>query len=332
MRAEVAVWRNRVETIRGRLEPLRERLEATLLYRVWERLLENEFLDRAVALGAKAFVSLFPSLIVVAAFAPASVRVSIITTLTHRLGLSGAGLTTVKQAFEVPTTPAGRRACSDCLFTFFYISSFTTALRRVYAKAWRRPSGGFASGYAVGAVFLAGLAAYFAVLGGLRSLLDRGAAIGVFVVLAWLAAVGLWLLTPWLMLARQVRARALLPSAVLTATGSLFYTASSTVWMPRTITENQHQFGFFGVALSLVTWLTGAATIVVVSACAAPVLAEDQGWIGRLIRGGRAASTLVEGAAESTAAPASAPRLSNAFGIGGPDDDDDDDDDLGSRS
>jgi membrane protein len=179
---------------------------------------------------------------------------------------------------------------------------------------------------------LAGLAAYFALLGALRSLLENGAALGVYVVLAWMAAAGLWLLTPWLMLGRQVRWRALLPSAVLTATGSLLYTASSTVWMPRTVAENQHQFGFFGVALALVTWLTGAATIIVVSACAGPVFAEDQGWIGRLIRGSGSDSALVEGAAASTAAPASAPRLSRAFGLGlglGGGDADEDEDDIG---
>src|SRR3954471_23515907 len=73
--------------------------ERTIFWRIWERLLENEFVDRSVALAAKAFVSLFPSLVVVAAFAPDSVRDSILNTLTHRLGLSGEGLTTVKGAF-----------------------------------------------------------------------------------------------------------------------------------------------------------------------------------------------------------------------------------------
>jgi hypothetical protein len=56
--------------------------------------------------------------------------------------------------------------------------------------------------------------------------------------------------------------------------------------MPRTVSQNRAQFGFFGVALALVTWLTGAATIIVVGANTGSVLSEDRGWIGRLIRGG----------------------------------------------
>ena len=45
-------------------------LERLLLWRVWERMLEIEFVDRSVALAGKAFVSFFPLVIVVAAFMP----------------------------------------------------------------------------------------------------------------------------------------------------------------------------------------------------------------------------------------------------------------------
>jgi len=49
---------------------LRTRLERLLVWRVWERMLEVEFIDRSVALAGKAFVSFFPLVIVVAAFMP----------------------------------------------------------------------------------------------------------------------------------------------------------------------------------------------------------------------------------------------------------------------
>ena len=65
--------------------------------------------------------------------------------------------------------------------------------------------------------------------------------------------------------------------------------------MPRVVTSNEAQFGFFGVALALVTWFSGAAICVLVGACAGPVLAEDTGPIGRLVRGGEP-GTLTAGA------------------------------------
>lgn len=46
------------------------RLERTALGRVWSRLLEVEFVDRSVALAAKAFVSFFPLLVVFSALLP----------------------------------------------------------------------------------------------------------------------------------------------------------------------------------------------------------------------------------------------------------------------
>ena len=200
------------------------------------------------------------------------------------------------------------------IFTFFYVNSFTTALRRVYTKAWRRPPGGRASGYAVGVAFLIGIVAYFAILGGLRVVLGHGPETLLFAIAAFCASIGVWLLTPWLMLQRQVRWRPLLPGAVMTGIGLTVYAATASLWMPRTVSNNQHQFGFFGVALALVTWLSGAATIIVVSACAAPVLAEDTGWIGRIARGSDSPEVLEEGAAPSFAAPTRAMTLADAIG------------------
>ena len=93
-------WVSATEThVRKRTDAVQTWVERTIWWRVWERVLENEFVDRSVALAAKAFVSLFPAIIVVAAFAPASVRDSIYRTITHRAGLSGAGLATVRGAF-----------------------------------------------------------------------------------------------------------------------------------------------------------------------------------------------------------------------------------------
>ena len=52
--------------MRERIAELRMRFEGLLLWRVWERMLEIEFLDRSVALAGKAFVSFFPLVFVVA--------------------------------------------------------------------------------------------------------------------------------------------------------------------------------------------------------------------------------------------------------------------------
>jgi hypothetical protein len=82
--------------------------------------------------------------------------------------------------------------------------------------------------------------------------------------------------------------------------------------MPNLVERNEHQYGFFGVALSLVTWFTGAATCLILGACAGVVFAEDPGWVGTLIRGGHG-SLLVDGAAPSHPAPEGTRALREAF-------------------
>jgi membrane protein len=290
--------------------------ERTIFWQVWERLLENEFVDRSVALASKAFVSLFPTIIVISAFAPPSVRHSIYATITRRAGVEGSGLNTFKGAFASADDIRKATGILGLVFTFFYVNSFTTALSRVYMKAWRRPKPGRVSGYAVGITWITGLIVYFALIGAVRSILGAGPETVVFALVAMAGVVGLWWLTPWLMLQRQVRLRVLAPTAVITGVAQTIYAASASVWMPRTLANNQRQFGFFGVALSLVTWLSGAAIIIVVGACAAPVVADDKGPLGRMVRGRGRAAVLVAGAPPSLPPPVRAARLADAIGLG----------------
>ena len=82
--------------------------------------------------------------------------------------------------------------------------------------------------------------------------------------------------------------------------------------MPNVVTSNEAQFGFFGIALALVTWFSGASICVLIGACAGPVFAEDTGRIGTLIRGGES-STLTPGAHPSLPPPARELSLRDAF-------------------
>ena len=126
-------------------------LERLLLWRVWERMLEIEFVDRSIALAGKAFVSFFPLVIVVAAFVPEEIRASIITAVTARLGIRGEALTLVREAFASADDVRVATGLLGLLFTIFFASSFITALQRVYLRAWRRPPSRGVASYGRGA-------------------------------------------------------------------------------------------------------------------------------------------------------------------------------------
>ena len=291
---------------------LRDRLERLLFWRVWERLLEVEFVDRSVALAGKAFVSFFPLVIVVAAFAPERTRASIIVTVTARFGIRGDALTTARQAFASSEDIRTATGVLGLVLTIFFATSFTTALQRIYLRAWRRPGRTGVNAYWRGAACLAAILGSMALLGGVRTALDGVVGDGLFAVVSLVVTSGLWWFIAWFLLSGDVRLRVLAPTGLITAVATAGFAATATIWMPRVVTSNEAQFGFFGVALALVTWFSGAAICVLVGACAGPVLAEDAGPIGRLVRGGEP-GTLTAGARAALPPPDRELSLRDAF-------------------
>jgi membrane protein len=305
--------RSGITEMRKRIAALRTRLEGLLLWRVWERMLEIEFVDRSIALAGKAFVSFFPLVIVVAAFVPERIRSSILTSVTARLGLRGDALVLAREAFASSDDIRKATGLLGLLLTIFFATSFTTALQRVYLHTWRRPPRAAGVGaYWRGAVWLLVVLVGMALLGGLRGALGGGLGFGLFVIVSLVVASGLWWFTAWFLLLGEVRARVLVPTGVITSIVTAGYPASATVWMPGVVTGNEAQFGFFGVALALVTWFSGAAICVLIGACAGPVLAEDTGRVGRLIRGGES-GTLAAGARPPLPPPARELGIRDAF-------------------
>ena len=292
---------------------IRARLERLLLWRVWERLLEIEFVDRSVALAGKAFVSFFPLVIVVAAFVPERIRSSIVTAVSARLGVEGDALELFREGFASSDDIRKATGLLGLVLTVFFATSFTTALQRVYLRAWRRPpSRGGPGAYGRGVVWLLAMLATLAILGALRGLFDEGIGSGLLVIVGIAVTSGLWWFTAWFFLYGEVRMRVLLPTGVVTGIALGGYALSAQVWMPSVVTSNEAQFGLFGVALALVTWFSGAAICILTGACVGPVFAEDTGSLGRLIRGA-VSETLTPGARPSLPSSPREPSLRDAF-------------------
>ncbi|HET6819221.1 MAG TPA: hypothetical protein VFH98_01565, partial [Candidatus Limnocylindria bacterium] len=173
-----------ITEVRSPIAVLRTWLERLLLWRVWERMLEIEFVDRSVALAGKAFVSFFPLVIVVAAFMPERIRASIITSVTARLGIRGDALTLAREAFASSDDVRKATGVLGLVLTIFFATSFTTALQRVYLRAWRRPPRAKTGAYWRGVTWLLVMLGSIALLGALRNALDGGLEVGLFAVVS----------------------------------------------------------------------------------------------------------------------------------------------------
>jgi len=127
---------------RGAAGRYAERVETTLAGRLWSRLREMEFVDRAVALASKAFVALLPLLVLVDALSPDGFRHHLLDVVTYRFGIEGGAFDTVRHAFASPDQTRKASGILGALLTLAFAASFTTSLQRVYLRAWRRPPGG----------------------------------------------------------------------------------------------------------------------------------------------------------------------------------------------
>ena len=176
--------------LRLRLASGRQWAERSLLWRIWERMLESESVDRRVALGAKAFISFFPLVIVVGAFVATGVRHSIVTTIIDKFGLVGGSKATVKEAFASSGSIRRATGVLGLVFLAFYATSITTALQRADVRAGRRPSGKGAIHRLGGLTWGGAGLAFAALLGALRHMLNGGPGTVVFLFLGAAVSIG----------------------------------------------------------------------------------------------------------------------------------------------
>ena len=186
---------------------LRKRAERSLLWRVWERMLEVEFVDRSVALAGKAFVSFFPLVIVVAAFVPERIRPRSSPPSRRGSAFRGEALTIARDAFASSDDVRKATGLLGLVLTIFFATSFTTALQRVYLRAWRRPPHAGAGAYWRGWRGCWRCCSTWRCSAALRGALGGGVGLGLFAIVSLAVTSGLWWFTAWFLLLGDVRAR-----------------------------------------------------------------------------------------------------------------------------
>ncbi len=274
----------RTESAKQRVGPYVVRADESFIGQTYNRLLEIEFIDRSIALAAKAFIAFFPLLLAFVAVIPNSLRQTIINTIANRFGVT-AGNSAVSGAFATAGETKAATGILGLVFLFFYATSFTTALQRLYLRAWRRPPGGGIKNHGRGILWIAGVVILVSVSGYIGKLLAFGPTGFLKFAFGVLVQILLWWWTAHTMLRGDVRWRPLLPGAVFTGAGMMIYGWAGAFWMPATVQSNEAQFGYFGVSLALVSWFVGVCFVLVISAAINAVLAEDEGWLGDWLRG-----------------------------------------------
>ncbi len=243
--------------------------------------------DRAMTLAAQAFTSLFPLIITVAALLPGSSQ-SLSDRLSDGLGLPDSSRAVLEQVLPAQPETRGAFGILGVVIVVISATSMSRALARMYAKVWQVPrSGGWRSGWRWVAV-LFGVALSFITfralyLGSAGNLYGTAGTLLLTLIVNSL----LWTWAPWLLLARRVSWRRLLPGGVIMGSCTVATSIASGVYLPRALDSASRQFGALGVAFTYIGWLFVVAFVLVCSTVLGAVLARDESRLARLIVGER---------------------------------------------
>jgi membrane protein len=236
------------------------------------RFFDVQGVDRAMALAAQAFSALIPLLIVSSAVISRDDGESFADDLIDRFDLSGSAADSVELAFTSSKTVEDSISVLGLLLLIFAALSFTRGLQRLYEGAYGLPSLGYRN-TPWGLAWLALIAIYATLRPVLSGVFSDGT-VRASTSIALAAAA--WTVTPYVLLGRRIEWRQLVAGAALTAFGMTALAASSVIWMPQTISSSAEQFGAIGVAFALLSWVVGAAFVLVAAATGGAVIAEKR--------------------------------------------------------
>jgi membrane protein len=231
------------------------------------RFVELEGFDRAMALAGQAFAALLPLLIVFGTFAQGSSD-EVADDFIARFDLSGSAATTLREALSRP--PDSGVSALGVLLLVISALSFTRAMQRLYVRAWRLEGLGV-RGNLWGLAWLALFVAFWSLQPAVVGVFDGVVGFVVSLALSTL----LWLWTPWLLVAKRVPWRRLLPQAFLSATGLVTLAVAAAIYLPRAVASASAQFGVLGVGFTLLSLLFATALVLVLAAALGATLVES---------------------------------------------------------
>jgi membrane protein len=245
------------------------------LGRAWlQRWVDVQGVDRAMSLAALSFSALIPLLIVYSATVPRPDGEDFAGEIIDRFDLEGDAAASVREAFTASASVADSVSVISLLLVIVSALSFCRGLQRLYERVYGLPALGM-RGTPAALSWLAAVVVFLTLRPLASGVFDEKPVLELCVSLA-LGAI-LWTMTPYLLLARRLSSRVLLPGALLAAVGNTALAVTSVIWLPRTIDNSADQYGAIGVAFALLGWLVAASFVLVGAATGGAVTAERIG-------------------------------------------------------
>jgi membrane protein len=244
-------------------------------------LLHVQIFDRAMTLAAQAFTSIFPLLIMFGTLLSAKQT----SEFADLLNLPATSKRLFSEALS--DQGVGSFGLISALVVLFSATGLARAMVRAYAIIWdvgKVRSGPAAAGRWLLTVLLlsafviigkltAAVTAYLPLPGISRTVIMLG------------VDCGLTVLIPMLLLGGAVPARRLIPGGLVFALVMLAVRPAGAIYLPRALSSSDAHYGTIGLAFTYISWLYVLSFCLLGAAVIGKVLADDEGLLGRVIRG-----------------------------------------------
>ncbi|RZU49438.1 membrane protein [Krasilnikovia cinnamomea] len=258
-----------------------------ILARIAAGLVRVQIFDRSMTLAAQAFTSIIPVLILMGALiGPGD---------SSRL-MEIAGLPDAARSMFVDAVRQGELGAFGLVGSLLVLVSSTglaRALARAYTAVWgarQAPSGARAAWRWFATVLTL---AMFMVGTRLLGWATRDLPLPhlSLALLQFAADCAVATLLPWLVLGSAVRPRLLAAGGLIFALAMIFLRPAGEVFLPIALRSSADRYGTIGVAFAYIGWLYVVSFCLLLTAVLGQVIAEDEGFPGRLVRGERPPAT-----------------------------------------
>ncbi len=236
--------------------------------------------DRAVAMASSALTALIPLAIVVGALLSKVGGREAAQAIIDRFDLTGGGAEAVRDALSPASGTSTDLSVIGVLLLVVAVLSFTRGVQRLFEQAWELKAMSVRN-TPNSLMWIAGLTLFVLVSGWIHGLLDRGQ----LEITANLVAMPLWAVffvwSGWLLSAKRIAWRDLVPFGVLAAVLLTAYAMAALVWVPHLFNTYATRYGVIGAAFAMISALFGVMLVIVVSAVVGREIREELDRIGR---------------------------------------------------
>jgi uncharacterized BrkB/YihY/UPF0761 family membrane protein len=241
--------------------------------------------DRAIALASSGLTAIIPLAIVTSAVASRLGGKDTADRIIERYDLTGGGADAVEAIFAPAAGPSTSLGVVGALFLMLAVLSFTRAVQRLFEQTWElRPLS--VRNTINGLLWIGGLVVFLAAGGLARAALGHSTLeLSATLVVMPLSAVFLgW--SGWILSARRIARRDLLPFACIGAVAMAAYSVGATAYVPRLFSTYATRYGVIGAVFALISALFCVMFVLVASAAAGREVERE---LDRIRRGERPA-------------------------------------------